>query len=352
MNKIKWYLPLLIAFSYIGCNKDELNKDKPNKDKSVVEFSSPAEKKFQTDLDRYIIAKFTRPYNVNMIYRFSEDHISRNMFPYVAPPSSEKALQMANFLKYMYYEPYTMFTPTGFLQNYSPKELVFIGSRAFSDRGTAYNGLATNAVKIEILGINHMNPNTSDPTEIKNIDNRVLRLIYHESSHLLEQVKIVPKEFEQLSIADYKGGGWTRAWRGETYLKSGFISAYASDNIHEDFVETIARYIIYYQKNQCGCPAADTAHDANGDGLDDTAYNTWKTAIYQKGFIWEEELEKANGKNNTEATYTGKQILEQKISMVKNYLQGEWNINLDALRNEIHRRHALLRTKDFSQYEW
>ena len=63
MNKIKWYLPLLIAFSYIGCNKDELNKDKPNKDKSVVEFSSPAEKKFQTDLDRYIIAKFTRPYN-------------------------------------------------------------------------------------------------------------------------------------------------------------------------------------------------------------------------------------------------------------------------------------------------
>ena len=139
-----------------------------------------------------------------------------------------------------------MFTPTGFLQNYSPKELVFIGSRAFSDRGTAYNGLATNAVKIEILGINHMNPNTSDPTEIKNIDNRVLRLIYHESSHLLEQVKVVPKEFEQLSIADYKGGGWTRAWRGETYLKSGFISAYASDNIHEDFVETIARLRIQH----------------------------------------------------------------------------------------------------------
>ena len=47
-----------------------------------------------------------------------------------------------------------------------------------------------------------------------------------------------------------------------------------------------------------------------------------------------------------------KEILLKKITMVKNYLKGEWNINLDALRNEIHRRHALLQTKDFTKYEW
>ena len=347
MNRLKLYLPLLLALLYVGCSKDT-----PDKSQSVVQLSSPEEIKNRTELDRYIIEKFTQPYNVNIVYRFSENNISRNMFRYVAPPSAEKALQMANFLKYMYYEPYTMLTPKGFLQNYSPKELVFIGSRAFSDVGTAYNGLATNAVKIEMLGVNNINPNTTDPTEIKNIDNRVLRLIYHESSHLLEQVKIVPKEFEKLSIADYKGGAWTRSWTGETYLKSGFISAYASDNIHEDFVETIARYIIYYQKNQCGCNTPDATLDTDGDGLNDTAYNTWKTEILRKGYIWEEELAKADGKNDANATYTGKEILLKKITMVKNYLKGEWNIDLDALRNEIHRRHALLQTKDFTKYEW
>lgn len=347
MNRLKLYLPLLLALLYVGCSKDT-----PDKSQSVVQLSSAEEIKNRTELDRYIIEKFTQPYNVNIVYRFSENNISRNMFRYVAPPSAEKALQMANFLKYMYYEPYTMLTPKGFLQNYSPKELVFIGSRAFSDVGTAYNGLATNAVKIEMLGVNNINPNTTDPTEIKNIDNRVLRLIYHESSHLLEQVKIVPKEFEKLSIADYKGGAWTRSWTGETYLKSGFISAYASDNIHEDFVETIARYIIYYQKNQCGCNTTDATLDADGDGLNDTAYNTWKTEILRKGYIWEEELAKADGKNDANATYTGKEILLKKITMVKNYLKGEWNIDLDALRNEIHRRHALLQTKDFTKYEW
>nr|WP_311459109.1 substrate import-associated zinc metallohydrolase lipoprotein [uncultured Capnocytophaga sp.] len=347
MNRLKLYLPLLLALLYVGCSKDT-----PNKSQSVVQLSSAEEIKNRTELDRYIIEKFTQPYNVNIVYRFSENNISRNMFRYVAPPSAEKALQMANFLKYMYYEPYTMLTPKGFLQNYSPKELVFIGSRAFSDVGTAYNGLATNAVKIEMLGVNNINPNTTDPTEIKNIDNRVLRLIYHESSHLLEQVKIVPKEFEKLSIADYKGGAWTRSWTGETYLKSGFISAYASDNIHEDFVETIARYIIYYQKNQCSCNTTDATLDTDGDGLNDTAYNTWKTEILRKGYIWEEELAKADGKNDANATYTGKEILLKKITMVKNYLKGEWNIDLDALRNEIHRRHALLQTKDFTKYEW
>ena len=230
--------------------------------------------------------------------------------------------------------------------------MIFIGSRAFSDVGTAYNGLATKAVKIELNGVNNFNPNTIEPEEIKNTDLRVLRLIYHESSHLLEQVKIVPKEFEKLSIADYKGGAWQRSWRGETYLRAGFISAYASDNIHEDFVETIARYIIYYQKNQCGCETTDKTKDTNNDGLDDTAYNTWKTEILKKGFIWEEELAKADGKNNTSAQYTGKEILLKKIEMVKTYLQGEWNIDIDALRNEIHTRHANLQNKDFTQFEW
>ena len=41
-----------------------------------------------------------------------------------------------------------------------------------------------------------------------------------------------------------------------------------------------------------------------------------------------------------------------KIGIVKSYLQREWNIDLDALRAEIHTRHANLPNKDFSQYEW
>ena len=326
-------------------------KDNPDKEMSVVQLTTQEEVQNRTELDRYILEKFNNAYNLQIVYRYSENDISRN-FRYTVPPSTAKTLEAVNFLKYMYYDPYNRIAPSGFLQNYSPKQLILIGSHAYSDTGSRYNGAATNSVKIELTAINDRVFNTNSDAEIKDIDERVLRLIYHESSHLLEQTKVIPPAYERLSAADYKGSAWTTAWRGETYLKSGFISAYASDNIHEDFVEMIARYIIYYQKNQCGCPAADTAHDTNGDGLDDTTYNTWKRAILRKGYIWEEELTKADGKNNEAADYTGKEIILMKIEMVKNYLQREWNIDLDALRTEIHNRHANLPNKDFSQFEW
>ncbi|MDO4879863.1 MAG: putative zinc-binding metallopeptidase [Capnocytophaga sp.] len=336
----------LFALALFSCAKDDIEKDK-----SVVELTTKEQIANRTELDRYLLEKFTNLYNVDIVYRYSENDISRT-FRYVSPPSAEKALEAANFLKYMYYEPYNLITPQGFLQNYSPKQLVFVGSQAYSDVGTRYNGGATNAVKIELLGINHRNFNTNTDSEIMDIDNRVLRLIYHESSHLLEQTKVIPPEYEKLSAADYKGSAWTSSWSGTTYLLSGFISPYASQDLHEDFVEMIARYIIYYQKNQCGCETTDSTLDTDGDGLNDTEYATWKTATERRGNIWEEQLSLADGRNNTSADYTGKEILERKIEIVKNYLQNEWNISLDALREEIHRRHANLSNKDFSQFEW
>ena len=95
------------------------------------------------------------------------------------------------------------------------------------------------------------------------MDNNLLRLIYHETSHILEQNKQIPPEYEKLCAAEYKGGSWTRSWNLNTqnYLKSGFISPYSSDNVHEDFVEFIAHYIVFYQKNQCGCETTDATAD-------------------------------------------------------------------------------------------
>ena len=109
MKKI--ILFLFIAILY-GCQKDSIKSEK-----SVVQLATTEEVKNRTELDNYIIKKFTEPYNVRMVYRYSENDVSRNMFRYIAPPSSQKALEMANFLKYMYYEPYSMLTPKGFLQN-------------------------------------------------------------------------------------------------------------------------------------------------------------------------------------------------------------------------------------------
>jgi len=46
-------------------------------------------------------------------------------------------------------------------------------------------------------------------------------------------------------------------------------------------------------------------------------------------------------------TYTGKQKIEQKIAIMKKYLQEEWNINLDELRAEIRSRYPYVAGKTF-----
>ena len=89
----KLYIPLIIALFTLACSKD-----KPQSDESVVQLTTKEELQNRTELDRYIIEKFTQPYNVRIVYRFSENDVSRNMFRYVAPPSAQKALEMANLI--------------------------------------------------------------------------------------------------------------------------------------------------------------------------------------------------------------------------------------------------------------
>ena len=341
-------LIFIARLSLVSCQKEKLNEGK-----KIIELEPPKDQQAESELDRYLFNKFTTPYNVKIVYRYDESAFSRNKLQYVTPMSEKKALEIANLIHYMYYEPYSLNAPKNFMQNYTPKMLVFVGSNAYKPgAGTALRGLSTGGVKIEMLGLNYVDPNSTNPQVIKeDIDESILRLLYHESSHILEQTKLFDPEYQKYSVSDYKGGLWNKVWRGNDYLKSGFISAYSSDNFHEDFVELLARYIIYYQKDQCGCETTDATKDTDGDGLDDTAYSKWKTEIEAKGYIWEEELATAAKGSPTGNNLTGKDVLLKKLDIVRKYLKNEWKIDLDALRREIHRRHDLLQTKDFSKYE-
>ncbi|WP_277124465.1 substrate import-associated zinc metallohydrolase lipoprotein [Capnocytophaga gingivalis] len=341
-------IPFLALFLF-SCQKDN-----PDKDNSVVQLTTKEQAKNQSELDRYINQKLTIPYNVNINYRYPENDINRNQFTYVTPPSTQKALEMVNLIDYMYYQPYSKVVPKKFMEEYVTKQITLIGSYAYAREGGTYNGLATAGIRLELLGVNYIEPNTHDDSKRKDMDNNLLRLIYHETSHILEQNKQIPPEYEKLCAAEYKGGSWTRSWNLTTqnYLKSGFISPYSSDNVHEDFVEFIAHYIVFYQKNQCGCETTDATADTDGDGLDDAAYTAWKTQILKRGFIWEEALATADGKNKTDAQYTGKEILLKKLEIVKNYFSQEFGVDLEKLRKEVQAHHVNLPNLNFSTYNW
>ena len=58
-------------------------------------------------------------------------------------------------------------------------------------------------------------------------------------------------------------------------------------------------------------------------------------------------MERANTKIRDTEQYTGKEKIEQKIAIMKNYLSTTWNIDLDALRAEIRSRYPYVVGKDF-----
>ena len=86
-------------------------------------------------------------------------------------------------------------------------------------------------------------------------------------------------------------------------LELGFISNYASTESQEDFVEMIANYV---------------THDAQ-----------W----------WKERMNMAG---------EGKEALQQKLEIVKEYLITSWDISLDELRTIVQRRSAEVSSLDLS----
>ena len=91
-----------------------------------------------------------------------------------------------------------------------------------------------------------------------------------------------------------------------TYLRRGFISAYAQMEHAEDFAEMVAEYVTHSEE--------------------------WR----------QQQLQKADGVYDvkTQGTLTGKQLLLTKLDIVKAYFENSWNIDLDQLRSVVNRRQS------------
>ena len=103
----------------------------------------------------------------------------------------------------------------------------------------------------------------------------------------------------------------------------GFVSPYAGSQTREDFVETIANFIV--------------KTDAQWNTILSNAEKGWK-------FVYSEDSQGNKITTIVETTDTdgvnGKTVILQKLSICKEWLKNSWNINLDALRQEVQTRQA------------
>ena len=342
MKKILY--PLCAALFFLGCsNDDKLSDDTSESNGSIL---NP-----QSELDIYLDKYIATPYSIEIVYRYDDNKLINREYSYT-PTQYDKAVQFVNIFKYLFVEPYVKITSTTFLKEHSFNMLILLGQPAFNSDGSKNVGLANVGRKVHLTEINNIQPNN-----IYWLNDNLLSTLYHENSHTLHQSIQFTTDYEKISLNDYQGGNSFSHW-GSTrnYLKAGFITAYSSYDHDEDFVELLARYIVYYNATlDCNCATTDSSLDTDGDGFDDNLYTAWKAKFvnygditgYESASVWEEVLKEANVKIRDTETYTGKQKLEQKIAIMKKYLSETWNINLDEFRAEIRSRYPYVAGKTF-----
>lgn len=275
-------------------------------DKNVSVINMEKENKSK-QFDKYLTEIYTKPYNINFLYRWSDTEADMNYS--LVPPKEIKAIQMANLIKYLFLDVYDAVAPKNFLKKYCPKMIMLVGSAGYRTDWSSIAGNAEGGLKITLYDINSLNP-----TKVDKLFDDYFRTMYHEFSHILHQKIDYPNDFDKISQNDYKSGSWQTAWDGKyqkdrelSALKKGFVSTYSSKEPNDDFVETFAEYVISTEER------------------------------------WNKTLE--------EAGEEGKAILLRKISIIRTYFLEVWQIDIDKLRAELQSKVEGLDKIDLSQIE-
>lgn len=192
--------------------------------------------------DQWLYDNFVVPYNTEIQYRFNFP--ASNLDFQLAPADYKKSQLLANFIKYLFYDVYTLYGGQDFMKMYGPRIFHFIGSAAYSPTtGTEMLGYASAGVKITLINVNNMKlwqeNNQYTPADMELLNKDQFHTMHHEFSHILHQTKSYPVSFGQITPGTYAPRDWQDRDSVESH-RLGYITQYGSSANYEDFVETLS----------------------------------------------------------------------------------------------------------------
>lgn len=229
MKKIILYSLAIVLASLWGCKKEE----KLNVDMNSYNVDAPA----QNDVDNWLSAQITNPYNIEVVYRF--DRNLTDVAKDIAPVDYSKVQPMMEAVLNCYLKPYEKVAGKAFIKTLCPKQYVLYGSLSYNTNGSVTLGTADGGRKVTLYNVNNFQGN-QNPEGVR----RTQRTIHHEFTHILNQNAIIPPEFQEVTGADYTED-WTNSVNSETLAKQlGFVSRYARAKYTEDFAEVTAHLLV------------------------------------------------------------------------------------------------------------
>lgn len=295
---------LLLAAGFTSCDNDDLSSTSVITD-GIFDTGTSDDPEF----DAWLKTNYTDPYNIQFNYRYIDKETIQSYN--VIPAETTKAKALAKLVKHMWCDVYTEAVGEEFLKTYSPRIFQLIGSYQYNDNGSQVLGTAEGGLKIYLFGVNELdidNPriNTDNPYESKSalpydLNYWFFHTMHHEFCHILTQTKDYTTDFRTISSTRYHATDWINV-DDKDAATEGFVSGYGSGEYNEDFAEIYATYVT----------------------LSETGWNT----------ILEQAESEATDDLN------GREIIEQKLDIVRSYFQDSWGIDIDKIREIVLRRSA------------
>lgn len=316
-------------------------------------------------LDTFCIKNFREPYNLRYVYKMED--IGSDMQKNLVPAKYEKSKELAVLAKYLWYESYETCAGQEFLKIYSPRIIHVIGSKSYNPvSGTETLGEAEGGLKITLYGANDL-----DVNDINKLNENFFKTMHHEFGHILAQNYTYPTSFSLISQGLYNAVNWQDT-QDSIALAEGFVSPYAQSQIREDWVEVLANYIVKdsitwagmlntasYDWEETEIDAAyykeEVAKNANRDSIGyyvsdgtTTITSTGGTVVTGYNVVRKVISRDADGKplldENGNMIYleqdgvNGKDVILQKLELVRTWLKDNFNVDLDQLRQEVQKR--------------
>lgn len=282
----------LLALVLVGVSSCQEEKLDPE---SIFKDAVKKDNLYTKAFDEWLTEYFVKPYNCEFRYQLDDAAMDPNYN--VVPVRLGMADTLAHLAQYLWYNVYDTVMQRhnvdSFLYNNGPRMIQIVGSSMINAaQGTEKLGYAEGGIKITLMKINKMDWNDMDL-----LNEYIFKTMHHEFSHILHQKKLYPKDYESITPGDYDPTGWQYKSNDEAHTR-GFVSNYARCSTHEDFVETIANFIVKDDK-------------------------TWEAML---------RVAKEDG-----AGY-----INQKLEMVTNWLAEQWKISIYQMHLEVMNRQIFL----------
>ena len=250
--------------------------------------------------ERWLLKNYTNPYNIDFQYKLKdgETDLTYNL----VPADSAKTAKLAMITKFLWFDAYTEVVGPDFLKESAPRIIVAVGSSAYTRQRTEVVGSAEGGYKVTLNKINALTDELLH--DYSAMTEYYFHTMHHEFTHILNQRKPYNPAFDLVTQSGYVSGNWLTVSTRDA-RRAGFVSPYAMMNGAEDFAEMLSFYVTY-------TPQA-----------------------------WQAILDEAGTR--------GANLINQKLTLIKDYTQSSWGLDLDQLRDVVIRRGGQVATLDLSK---